>query len=132
MGYHCGCLELDHSHDDSDEDEGYLELHNQDSGLNSYVSVLIDEGEKCNWRWSSSLSGLNLTILNDITSFAISAEQARDLRLVCRRFDASALKQLRTKLLNETKLIGFMREYLFVLVVSRPLFNVVSAARVIV
>lgn len=45
-------------------------------------------------------------ILDRITSFASFEEQAGTLRLVCRKFDVSSLRQLKGKL-EKTKVIGF-------------------------
>eukprot|EP00984_Skeletonema_dohrnii_P010486 scaffold4091_cov85-Skeletonema_dohrnii-CCMP3373.AAC.1 len=48
-------------------------------------------------------------ILSTIMSFASFEDQAGKLRLVCRQFDAAALRQLEEKL-DQTKVIGFSRE----------------------
>ncbi|KAK1743957.1 hypothetical protein QTG54_005554 [Skeletonema marinoi] len=48
-------------------------------------------------------------VLSTIMSFASFEDQAGKLRLVCRQFDAAALRQLQDKL-DETKVIGFSRD----------------------
>jgi hypothetical protein len=48
-------------------------------------------------------------ILDEITSYASFEDQAGKLRLVCRQFGASALRQLEAKL-DKIKVIGFSRE----------------------
>ena len=48
-------------------------------------------------------------ILDVITSYASFEDQAGKLRLVCRQFDASSLRQLEAKL-DKIKVIGFSRE----------------------
>ena len=47
-------------------------------------------------------------VLDTITSYASFDDQAGKLRLVCRQFDASALRQIEAKL-HKTKVIGFKR-----------------------
>lgn len=47
-------------------------------------------------------------VLDTITSYAPFEDQAGKLRLVCRQFDASALRQIEAKL-DKTKVIGFTR-----------------------
>jgi len=47
-------------------------------------------------------------VLSTIMSFASFEDQAGKLRLVCRQFDAAALRQLEDKL-DQTKVIGFNR-----------------------
>lgn len=49
-------------------------------------------------------------VLDRVLSFASFEEQAGDLRLVCRKFKDSAMLQLRTKLLDKIKVIGFDRD----------------------
>eukprot|EP00985_Skeletonema_marinoi_P030821 scaffold34053_cov73-Skeletonema_marinoi.AAC.2 len=49
-------------------------------------------------------------ILSTVMSFASFEDQAGKLRLVCRQFDAAALRQLEQKL-DETKVIGFNSSY---------------------
>ena len=50
-------------------------------------------------------------ILDLVISFASFELQAGRLRLVCRQFKDSAIRQLEAKLLDETKVIGFDRDY---------------------
>ena len=47
-------------------------------------------------------------VLDTITSYASFEDQAGKLRLVCRQFDASAMRQIEAKL-DKTKVIGFRR-----------------------
>jgi len=49
-------------------------------------------------------------ILSTVMSFASFEDQAGKLRLVCRQFDAAALRQLEQKL-DQTKVIGFNSSY---------------------
>jgi hypothetical protein len=51
----------------------------------------------------------NERVLDTITSFLPFELQAEGLRLVCRQFKDSAMRQIETKLLDETKVIGFER-----------------------